>query len=134
MREIGQEFAHYKIESLLGRGGMGEVYRAFDTKLHRRVALKLLLTSGTASPEAKSDAVARIIREARAAAAVEHPNKVSIFELGEVAHAPRHPHPRPFQVAVLLLGGADHAGEVACDTRLFGHHESQPLPPAAHGT
>jgi serine/threonine-protein kinase len=88
VRAPGEEFAHYKIESLLGQGGMGEVYRAFDTKLHRRVALKLLLTSESTSREAKTDAVARIIREARAAAALEHPNKVSIFELGEVEGTP----------------------------------------------
>jgi serine/threonine protein kinase len=88
MREIGQGFAHYTIEALLGRGGMGEVYRAFDTKLHRRVALKLLLVDESTREEARLDAVARIIREARAAAAVEHPNKVSIFELGEVDGTP----------------------------------------------
>jgi serine/threonine-protein kinase len=88
LRTPGEQFAHYQIELLLGQGGMGEVYRAFDTKLHRRVALKLLLTTESTSREAKTEAVARIIREARAAAALEHPNKVSIFELGEVDGTP----------------------------------------------
>ncbi len=88
MRDAGEAFAHYTIEALLGRGGMGEVYRAFDTRLHRRVALKLLLLPDAPSAAEKSDAVARIIREARAAAALEHPNKVSVFELGEVDGTP----------------------------------------------
>jgi serine/threonine-protein kinase len=91
VRHPGETFGHYTIEALLGEGGMGEVYRAFDTKLHRRVALKLLLTtdaSSAADTAARQDATARIIREARVAAALEHPNKVSVFELGEVLGTP----------------------------------------------
>ena len=88
MRAAGDTFAHYTIECLLGQGGMGEVYRAFDTKLHRRVALKLLLAPEVASEAVRKDATARMIREARAAAALDHPNKVSVFELGEVDAVP----------------------------------------------
>jgi serine/threonine-protein kinase len=81
MLPTGAQFAHYRIEALLGEGGMGQVYRAFDEKLHRRVALKVLTVSDAGSTE-------RMVREARAAAALEHPNKVSVFELGEVDGTP----------------------------------------------
>jgi serine/threonine-protein kinase len=77
----GAQLAHYRIEALLGEGGMGQVYRAFDDKLHRRVALKVLTVTDATSTQ-------RMVREARAAAALEHPNKVSVFELGEVDGTP----------------------------------------------
>ena len=77
----GAQLAHYRIEALLGEGGMGQVYRAFDEKLHRRVALKVLTVTDATSAQ-------RMVREARAAAALEHPNKVSVFELGEVDGTP----------------------------------------------
>ena len=74
----GQSFARYVIEAPIGEGGMGEVYRAYDEKLRRKVALKVLHTD-LAIP----NAAARLVREARAAAALSHPNTVSIFDLGE---------------------------------------------------
>ncbi len=75
----GQTFARYTIEALLGQGGMGEVYRAYDTTLRRRVALKVI------HPDlAIPDAAARLEREARAAAALAHPNTVAIHDLGQV--------------------------------------------------
>ncbi len=78
----GASFARYKVEASLGDGGMGHVYRAFDTQLHRRVALKLLNTpreDGAAAPQA----AALLLREARAAAALNHANAVTVFEVGE---------------------------------------------------
>src|SRR5262249_49710495 len=77
----GQSLNHYRILSLLGRGGMGEVYLAQDAKLNRRVAIKLLPARFTKDAER----VRRFIREARAASALNHPNIITIHEIGEAA-------------------------------------------------
>ena len=79
MLSEGQTFAHYVIEAPIGEGGMGAVYRAHDTKLRRKVALKVI------HPDlAVPDAAARLVREARTAAAFSHPNTVAIHDLGEI--------------------------------------------------
>ena len=75
---VGETFERYTIESLIGRGGMGEVYRAVDTRLRRKVALKVLRPDRD-HPEA----VARLFREARSAAVLTHPNTVAIHDIGE---------------------------------------------------
>lgn len=79
--ELAPDFtiAHYRIVSKLGAGGMGEVYLAQDTKLDRKVALKIL----TANLASKSDRMERFIREAKSAAALSHPNIAQVFEIGE---------------------------------------------------
>ena len=77
--KLGQTFSRYVIEESIGQGGMGEVYRAFDEKLRRKVALKVI------HPDlAVPDAAARLVREARVAAGLAHPNVVAIFDLGEI--------------------------------------------------
>jgi serine/threonine-protein kinase len=79
----GETFDRYVIEALLGEGGMGEVYRAADTRLRRKVALKVLGRSDSESSETWGRAVARMLREARAAAALGHANVVAIYDVGE---------------------------------------------------
>ena len=77
----GDTIAHYTIESLLGTGGMGEVWLAKDGRLHRRVALKVLLPRSSA--EESRESAQRLMREARAAASLTHPNVVSVYDVGE---------------------------------------------------
>lgn len=74
----GQTIERYTLEALIGKGGMGEVYRALDGRLRRKVALKVLRPD-----KERPDAVARLFREARAAAALTHPNAVAIHDIGE---------------------------------------------------
>jgi len=74
----GTKLGPYEIIALIGSGGMGEVYRARDTRLQRDVALKILAASFTNDP----DRVHRFEQEARAVAALNHPNIVSIYDVG----------------------------------------------------
>src|SRR5206468_6487422 len=76
----GQSIAHYQIISLIGRGGMGEVYLARGQRLNRRIALKLLLSDYTTN----KDRLRRFQQEAQSASALNHPNILTIHELGEV--------------------------------------------------
>jgi Tol biopolymer transport system component len=93
--------AHFRVESLIGKGGMGEVYRARDTKLDRDVALKLLPETFATDPER----LARFRREARVLASLQHPGIAGIFGLEEDAG-------RVF-LAMELAEGADLSARIA---------------------
>jgi eukaryotic-like serine/threonine-protein kinase len=77
--QTGTKLGRYEIRSKLGEGGMGEVYLAEDTRLRRKVALKILPSELAAN----KDRMRRFEQEAQAAAALNHPNIAHIYEIGE---------------------------------------------------
>src|SRR6202142_718568 len=89
----GSKLGPYEIQSPLGAGGMGEVYRARDTRLEREVALKILLELFALEP----DRLRRFEQEARAVAALNHPNILAVFDIGQHNGS-------PFLVSELLEG------------------------------
>ena len=124
---IGRTLGHYRITAAIGAGGMGEVYRATDTKLGRDVAIKVLPAAVAQDPER----LARFEREARSLAALNHPNIVTIYSVEEVdgsrflamelveGETPRHRSsrraasrsPRFFEIAVPLADALSAAHE-----------------------
>jgi len=80
LTSVGRQIGHYRVLSFLGAGGMGEVYLAHDMQLRREVALKLLPMELTVD----AGRVRRFAQEARAASALNHPNIITIHEIGEV--------------------------------------------------
>jgi len=81
---LGENISHYKVIEKLGEGGMGEVYKAEDTRLHRIVALKFLSSRALGTAEEK----ARFLNEALAAAALNHPNICTVYEINQVEDSP----------------------------------------------
>ena len=79
---IGKQFGRYEIRSKIGAGGMGEVYVGYDTELNRNVAIKILSTEFSSDENRKN----RFRQEARAISALNHPNILTIYEIGENEH------------------------------------------------
>jgi len=106
----GDEFAGYRIETRLGRGGMGILYLALEPGLERRVALKLI------APEAAADEVfaRRFAEESRIAASIEHPNVVPIYAAGEEDGVP--------WIAMRYVAGSDLGRRLVQATRLEPEH------------
>ncbi len=102
----GDEFAGYRIERRLGRGGMGILYLAIEPGLERRVALKLI------APEAAADEVfaRRFAEESRIAASIEHPNVVPIYAAGEEGGVP--------YIAMRFVAGSDLGRRIESEGRL----------------
>ncbi len=142
----GTQFGPYRILEQIGSGGMGEVYRALDTRLEREVALKLVSEqylaaeagAGSPSPHATPHSRAhlsneRFLREARSAATLSHPNICAIYDVGEQDG-------RPYLVMELLRGetlkkylaGAGGRGLSAGEVATFSQQAAAALV-AAHG-
>src|SRR3712207_4273356 len=117
IQPAGTEIAGYRIESLIGRGGMAVVYRAEDMRLGRKVALKLLTPQLADSEQFRQ----RFIKESQLAASLDHPNIVPIYEAGEADGQ--------LYIAMRYVAGrdlkgllADQGGQLPLDwaLRLFG--------------
>src|SRR5947209_3432370 len=98
----GTKLGPYIIHSPIGAGGMGEVYRAHDSRLNRDVAIKILPESFSADPERLN----RFAQESRATAALNHPNILSIFDIGggEIGGVTGKEPVAPYVVSELLEG------------------------------
>src|SRR3954471_7928184 len=134
--EAGTRLGSYEVLSLIGAGGMGEVYRARDPRLDRQVAIKLLPGELAADPHARE----RLRREAMAVAAMDHPYICKIFEIGEdgdalflvmeyiagdTLHRRLQDGPLPLSEALRLAGEIAEALQEA-HARRFLHRDLKP--------
>jgi tetratricopeptide (TPR) repeat protein len=110
----GERFGRYTVVASIGQGGMGAVYRARDDRLGREVALKVVRADGDGHAKPSAEANARLVREARAAAALTHPNVVAIYDVGDEDGVPF--------IAMELVAGSSvrtlNAGDASIDARL----------------
>src|SRR4051812_40944819 len=106
-----ESFGGYELQDRLGQGGMGVVYRAFDTVLQRIVALKLVLTPEGLEPDMRE----RFFREARAAGLLSHKNIVTVYDLGEHEGKP--------YLAMEYLDGEDLQKRLARPERMSLRHK-----------
>jgi serine/threonine-protein kinase len=113
---IGETIAHYRITAKIGEGGMGEVYRATDTKLHRDVAIKVLPPSFAQDVER----MARFTREAQVLASLNHPNIAQIYGVEDSA------------LVMELVEGETLKGPLPLDTALDYAHQIADALEAAH--
>jgi ABC-type branched-subunit amino acid transport system substrate-binding protein len=111
--EPGDTIDRYTIQGSLGAGGMGHVYRAYDARLRRSVALKVLHLADGADSDATGGA-ARMLREARAAASLDHPNVVAIYDVGEAVE-PEALRGAPY-LAMELIKGKSLRAFIGSDT------------------
>ncbi len=133
---IGQTLSHFKIIAKLGEGGMGEVYRAEDTKLGREEAIKVLPAALTEDPER----LARFEREARVLASLNHPNIAAIYEVGVAPRSAEEGEAAPSNVhflAMELAEGEDLAarltrGPIGLDAAIPIAHQVASALEAAH--
>src|SRR6187455_106837 len=121
----------YRVDAVLGRGGMGEVYLAYDTTLHRHVGLKVPVDPGDDS------ARERLLREARNAAALNHPHICAVYEVGEAnglgfiameyvkgSSLGDLVDSSPLPLADVLRLGAQAAVAAVCPGRAHGDHRT----------
>ena len=130
---IGQSLSHFRITAKLGEGGMGEVWRAEDTKLGREVAIKVLPAALTSDAER----LARFEREARVLASLSHPNIAAIYEVGEAAIETEDGEASVHYLAMELAEGEDLAvrlerGPIRLDAALPVAHDIASALEAAH--
>jgi serine/threonine protein kinase len=118
---IGRTVSQYEITEKLGAGGMGVVYKAFDTELHRQVALKFMPREMSADAEAKD----RFKQEARAAAALDHASICTIHEIGETGDSPEYGESQMF-IAMAFYEGQRWPPE-------FGQHAKVAPPNPTEG-
>src|ERR1035437_8541878 len=132
----GQLLGHYRILETIGSGGMGEVFRARDERLGRNVALKLIRAASGDNP----DHLRRFEQEARAAAALNHPNILAIYDVGFEGTAPyivsellegKNLRQRLAEGPVPVGGAPDHPppdapGLPAAHERLIVHRDPKP--------
>src|SRR5262245_8448119 len=133
MSDLPLRFGPYEIAGQLGAGGMGQVYRAHDTRLHRSVAIKILHTAGVIDPERQR----RFAQEAVAASALNHPNILTVYDVGvengipylvselidgislraEMQHYGRLPLKRMLDISHQIAGGLAAAHEAGIQHR-----------------